>query len=193
MNTIRQNITAPCCFSKCKIDLVWAGGPGGNPSHVIVVALPCFSSLNLSSLQFTKIIFLCWRQASAIKIASKIPVVIPSLDDPFNSAPLSRSCLTLPFPFFYSPSLYLQRWCMRWSLATWQPLSRGCTPAGPSTTPEPKTSRTSFVSIICRRASSSECWSIFRQPGRSITVSILMRYDKRSHLNSSKPLSSFFS
>lgn len=93
VNAIRQNITAPCCFSNCKIDLVWAGGPGGNPSHVITVALPCFSSLDLSSLQFTKIIFLCWRQASAIKIASKIPVVIPSLDDPFNSVSLILTCM----------------------------------------------------------------------------------------------------
>lgn len=60
----------------------------------------------------------------------------------------------------------------------WQPLSRGCTHAGPSTTPEPKTSRTSYVSITCRRASSSECWSIFRQPGRSTTASTVMRYQQ---------------
>lgn len=68
----------------------------------------------------------------------------------------------------------------------WQPLSRGCIHAGPSTTPEPKTSRTSYVSIICHRVWSSECWSISRRSGPSIMASIQMRYGTHLDLNCSK-------
>lgn len=103
-------------------------------------------------------------------------LVLLSLDDPFHSVLLK---LVLRYLFltlvFYSHFLYSQHWCMRWSLVTWQPLSRGCTRAGPSITPEPKTLRTSYASIIYRKASNSECWSIFRRRGRSTTVLIVMR------------------
>lgn len=81
------------------------------------------------------------------------------------------------FLFLSSPSFYLQHWCMHWFLAMWQPLSRGCTPAGLSTTPGPKTSRISYVSIIFHKASSSECSSTFRQLGRSTMELTAMRYN----------------
>lgn len=86
----------------------------------------------------------------------------------------------LPAPYSLPPSLphlpSLQRWCMHWSLVTSQPSFSGCTLAGPSITPEPKTSKTSYVSIVCRRSSSSVCWNISRPPGRSTTALIPMRY-----------------
>lgn len=88
----------------------------------------------------------------------------------------SPSCLNSVSPPSHSLLLYLQHWCTRWCLETWQPSSSGCTRAGPSTTPEPKTSRISSVSIICLKASSSECSSTSRRPGRSTTASTVTRY-----------------
>lgn len=188
--------------------LTWmeqADGLGANPSHPINVellstvtetSLVCSSyTLALSNLQRdTEKYSPAGTKPLPLKYCSIQKVLlflfhVLTLSGRFISFMLMPhylicSCLSLLYPFLSSlSSSYLQRWCMLWSLVMWQPLSRGCTRAGPSTTPEPKTSRTSYVSIICHRASSSECWSIFRQLGRSTTASTAMRYKMRTHLH----------
>lgn len=199
--TLRQNMAAPCCSCHDTVHLVWA-------LQVVRVRIPvtplillcthychwntsCCSSSYVLTLRSSQCIkkHLTASKFLPLKLSPKtFPVLVPC---PLHCvsfmliSSLSYLCLC-------SASLHLQRWCMPWSLVTWQPLSRGCIHAGPSTTPEPKTSRTSYVSIICHRASSSECWNIFRRPGRSTTASTVTRYRRRTHtsaaLNSSLSL-----
>lgn len=104
---------APCCFSLCTIDLVWAD----RWSECIPLMLhctpycywnkPCWSSSYASALvEFTVSyakIFPCWRQASAIKIPPKRFSYFSSHSWQSLSlyfvhayAPLSLPCLTLP-------------------------------------------------------------------------------------------------
>ena len=129
--------------------------------------------------------------SAAIKTSSKCFFsIVFSCPDKFyfihGYVPSSLSNSPSSLPHSSSSSSRPQRWCTPWSSVTWRPSSRGCTRAGLSITPEPKTSRTLYASIICRRASSSECWSIFRQRGRSTTASTVMRYNKKKKIAQSK-------